>query len=191
MLQSGIASALDRHKHGTQAVVFDQAIAVADFDKAMLDQHLIEFAACNELKEPKGNTIQFSVARAGWRGCQVRDLAIECGAAIGIGLATCDLDTAASARSDIFFARARRTSQSGAMAIHWNRKPNGSAARSGGPTAARRRSRHHRACRCLEQCGRRVVDRRMYLKSGWGRTAATCDLALPAKTVLALQIIEG
>ena len=81
MLESGPGAANGR-QNGAQAIVLDQPVRMAGFDKALLDERLIEFTTGNKLEEPEGDMIQFMVAVAGRRCRKVSDLALERDAAV-------------------------------------------------------------------------------------------------------------
>ena len=81
MLEPGPGAANGR-QNGAQAIVFDQPVRMAGFDKAMLDERLIELTTGNKLVETEGDMVQFMIAVAGRCCRKVSDLALERDAAV-------------------------------------------------------------------------------------------------------------
>src|SRR5262245_53866777 len=77
VLQAGTATASDRRKHRTQAVIGDQTIAVAGSDQPLNNVVTVKFTTGDQLIEPEGSSVECVIARARQHRCQGRGLTIE------------------------------------------------------------------------------------------------------------------
>ena len=81
-LQSGTPTAADGRDDRAQAIIRDQAVALAGIDQTVSDGIAIKFSASDKLEQPEAREVERVVARAGHHRRQRRHLGIEGGEAV-------------------------------------------------------------------------------------------------------------